>query len=287
MRTGTAHNGSVELHWVGEGAVDAPTVVLVNGAGSTSVTWCRELIDPLLDAGHQVVRFDNRDVGRSTRLPPTAPYTVADMAADLVAVLDATTTDAAHVVGRSLGGAIALTAALDHADRVASLGLIYTSPCMAQAREHGLPGPQRRILEHMEEQAFAPPPASDDERVERAVAVSRVFAGDRYPFDERWARAEAEADAAHAPFAEPGHGVAVMASPSLVPRLGEIAQPALVLHGTADPIIDITHGRLLADRLRNATLLELDGLGHEMPPAFCAEIVPPLLDLFAAATDQL
>jgi len=281
MRTGTAHNDEIELYWIEEGNEAHPAVVLVNGAGSTSVMWCREFIDPFLGTGHRVIRFDHRDVGRSTRVDYDAPYIISDLANDLLAVLDALDVDSAHLVGRSMGGMVNMSFAGAHPDRVTTSTLIYTSPAISDSAGYGLPRPGDAVLEELANAAFAPRPIDQAERVDRRFEETRFYSGTRYPFDERWARAEAEADVAHAPYAESSHMAAVAASPSLVPILATLTQPALVLHGTADPIIDIAHGRFLNDRLPNSTLIEYDGLGHEMPPSFCTEAVPPILDLIS------
>lgn len=279
MRTGIARNGDIDLYWVHEGDAGDPAVVLVNGAGSTAVMWCRELIDPLLDAGYRIIRFDNRDVGRSTRMAHDAHYIIPDLAGDLAAVLDALDVEAAHLLGRSMGGMINMSFADSHAERVMTSTLIYTSPAMSDLEAYGLPGPQPAVLDELARAAFAPQPESDAERVDRRFEETRFYSGTRYPFDEEWARAEAAADVAHAPHAESGHMAAAAVSPSLVPILGSLSQSTLVLHGTADSIIDVAHGRFLHERLPNSTLIEYEGLGHEMPPAFCVEAVPPILAL--------
>lgn len=281
MRTGTAVNGDIDLYWIDEGPVDGPVAVLVNGAGSTSVMWCRELIDPLIDAGMRVVRFDNRDVGRSTRVGLEVEYTVADLAADLAAVLDHLGIDAAHLMGRSMGGMTVLAFAEAMPRRVLSLTLVYTSPCLAEPHTYGLPGPQRAALEAMAEAAAAPPPATDDERIAARVEETRLFTGSRYTFDRDWAHAEAAADVAHAPHAQPAHGLAVMRSPSAVDGLAAIACPTLVIHGTEDPIIDVSHSRFMARHIPGARLIELAGMSHEMPPAMCDEIIADVLAVMA------
>ena len=278
-----ATNGDVDLFWIDEAPRDGLVVALVSGAGSTAVMWCRELIDPLIDAGFRVLRFDNRDVSRSTRVRADVGYTIDDLAADLAAVLDAADVQTVHLLGRSMGGMTAMSFAAAQPTRVCTMTLIYTTPCMADAAEHDLPGPQPEILEALAEAAFAPRPADDDERIERHVADSRRYAGTRYTFDDHWARDAGVADVAHGPFAEPGHGTAIMCSESLVPVLSILTQPTLILHGTADPIIDIAHARFLDTALPNSTLIEFDGLGHEMPPLFCAEIIDPVRALIDAA----
>lgn len=279
MRSGVATNGDVELFFFDEGDIAGVPVVFVNGAGSSAVMWCRELIDPLLEAGHRVIRFDNRDLGRSTRIPSDESYVIADLAADVAAVMDHLGIASAHLLGRSMGGMTIMQLAGTMPERVSSMTLIYTTPAFADAADHGLPGPQQHILDAMAAAAFEPPPKTDQERVDRRVEDTRLYIGTRYPYDADWVRQEAEDEVAHAPHAEPAHGVAVMRSDSLVPVVATLTQPTLVLHGTADPIIDVAHGRFLAERLPNAVYVEYEGLGHEMPPPFCREIVDPILAL--------
>ena len=188
MRSGVAHNGEVELFWFDEGDPTADAVVLVNGAGSTAVMWCRELIDPLLAAGLRVVRFDNRDVGRSTRMPADADYTIPDLADDLAAVLDDLGVATAHLLGRSMGGMTIMQFAATRPERVRTMTLIYTTPAFADAGDLGLPGPQEHVLEAMAEAAFEPPPTTDAERIERRVKDTHLYVGTRYPVDEAWVR---------------------------------------------------------------------------------------------------
>jgi pimeloyl-ACP methyl ester carboxylesterase len=133
----------------------------------------------------------------------------------------------------------------------------------------------------MAEAAAAPPPETDADRIAARVEEARLFTGSRYAFDEAWARAEAEADVAHAAHARPAHGLAVMRSPSAVEGLAAIACPTLVVHGTEDPIIDVTHGRFLARHIPGARLVELEGMSHEMPPAMCHEIIGDVLAVMA------
>lgn len=277
MREGRASHGDIEIYTVAEGPVDAPTVVLVNGAGSTAVMWCRELVEPLLAAGFCVIRYDNRDVGRSSVLPSSVGYRLGDMGDDLLAVLDHWNVSKANALGRSMGGAIVMEAALARPDRFDTLTLVYTSACLGDPGAAGLPGPHDWVIEVLSQSAFSPPPANAEERVALRVAETELFAGTRYPFDAGWAREEAEADVAHGPHAEAGHYGAVAVSPSLADRVATLAHPALVLHGDADPIVPVEHGRHLASLLPKARLHEYEGLGHEMPPAFCGEITPVLL----------
>ncbi len=278
LHEGVARNGDIEIFTTLASPPSSPSgaMLLVNGMGSTSVTWSRALVDPLLEAGIAVVRFDLRDVGRSTRLPSMTPYTLADLAADAIAVLDHWELSAAHVLGRSMGGSVCIEAALAAPERVTTLTLAYSSAALMPS-DDGLPPPEDWVIDAAAEALFAPPPASDGERIERIVAESQRYAGTRHPFDVEAARAEAAAEVAHAPHGDHGHGVAVLSSPSRVGDLARIAVPTLVLHGTADPVVPIAHGRLLAARIPRARLVEFEGLGHEMPAAWCREIAPEVL----------
>lgn len=277
----TAHNGATEIYWISEGPDSAETVLLINGGGSSSPMWCRELIDPLLDAGYRVIRFDNRDVGRSTRSAKGARYSVDDMASDAVAVLDAANAHSAHLFGRSMGGIIAQALSLEHPARVASLTLLYTTPGLSDAE---LPTSHPSVAEHAQEllRRSSPNPTRE-ERIALRVDGNRFYTGTRYPYDEAWSCAEAEAEADHAPHATPPHGVVVRQYPTMRPRLHEIAMPTLVIHGDADPIVPVEHGRKLAELIPDCTYLELAGLSHELPPALCIELVPSLLGHYAAA----
>ena len=163
MRTGVATNGDVDLYWLDEGEPEGSPVILVNGAGSSAVMWCRELIDPLLDAGHRVIRFDNRDIGRSTRIPSDVSYTIPDLAADLAAVMDHLGVASAHLLGRSMGGMTIMQFAVAMPERVSSMTLIYTTPAFADAAEHGLPGPRQHILDAM---------ADNPKLIERPVFIA-------------------------------------------------------------------------------------------------------------------
>lgn len=278
LREDVARNDAIELYTLLETPDDAngETVLLVSGMGSTSVTWSRALVDPLLHAGYAVVRFDLRDVGRSTRPPAMDVYTLVDLASDALAVLDHWSVDRAHILGRSMGGSIAIELALDAADRVHTLTLAYSSAALMPS-DDGLPPPEDWVIEAGAEMMFAPPPRTPDERIERIVAEAELFAGTRHPFDADAARAEATAEVAHAPHAEHAHGIAIVSSSSRVPDLGRIQVPTLVLHGTADPVVPVAHGRLLAQRIPGARIIEYEGLGHEMPAAWCDEIVPEVL----------
>ena len=253
------------------GAPEAGAVLLVSGADSHCTRWTSAFIQPLLDLGHRVVRYDHRDSGLSTKVPADVGYTLADLADDACAVMDEHGILRAHVIGRSMGGMVGQVMALDHADRVATLTLLGSSPGLG---DESLPSAADWLVDQMAERLFAPPAVSHTERVAWIVELDEMFAGDRYPITtaERIRTASAEVERCWYP--ESGHGPAVNSSPSRLDRLGGIAVPTLVVHGTADPVFPVEHAVALADGIPDAGLWLVEGLGHEVPDG----LVPELLD---------
>jgi len=255
------------------GPDDGVAVLLLAGADSPGFRFTPALVDPLVSAGHRVIRYDHRDCGRSTRVPPDQAYRLADLASDAVGLLDRLGVVEAHLVGRSMGAMVAQVMALDHPARVRSLTLVGTSPAPGDER---LPGPEDHFVEAMTERLFAGPPGDDPGRVDWIVGLYELLAGTAYPFERDRQRALAEAEVATGWQAETGHGVAVHASPGRLDRLAEIRVPTLVVHGTADPVFPVAHGRALADGIDGAVYAEVEGLGHELPDAFVADLLPML-----------
>ena len=253
------------------GAPEAGAVLLVSGADSHCTRWTSAFIQPLLDLGHRVVRYDHRDSGLSTKVPADVGYTLADLADDACAVMDEHGILRAHVIGRSMGGMVGQVMALDHADRVATLTLLGSSPGLG---DESLPSAADWLVDRMAERLFAPPAVSHTERVAWIVELDEMFAGDRYPITtaERIRTASAEVERCWYP--ESGHGPAVNSSPSRLGRLAGISVPTLVVHGTADPVFPVEHAVALADGIPDAGLWLVEGLGHEVPDG----LVPELLD---------
>lgn len=257
----------------GDPADDA--VLLVMGMGASMVWWDDELCAALAAGGRFVVRYDHRDTGRSTAFPPgRPPYTGDDLVADAARVLDGFGLARAHVVGLSMGGALAQLLALDFPDRVASLTLMSTSPA----------GPADDLLPPTKAYtAFAASAAVDwDDRasiVEHVLAETRALSGAGRPFDAARIRALAERDVARAasPASARNHALLEGGGPWRH-RLGAIAVPTLVIHGSADPLFPLGHGRALADEIPNARLLVLEGAGHVLDPADHDAVVRAIVD---------
>lgn len=253
----------------------AEPVLLISGADAHCTRWTPALVDPLVAAGFRVVRFDNRDSGLSTKVPSSVGYTLDDLAADSLAVMDRLSIDSAHVIGRSMGGMVGQVLALTSPERVRSLTLLCSSPGLGDER---LPSAADWLLDKMAERLFAPPPADQAERVAWVVELDRLFAGHRYPFDDEAARSVAEFEVERCWYPESGHGPAVGASPSRLDSLDKISVPTLVVHGTADPVFPVEHALALADGVPGAHLWLVEGLGHEVPDECLPDLLPRLLD---------
>ena len=242
-----------------------PALLMIMGATASMLWWPDELCAALAAAGRFVIRYDNRDTGRSVTGPPGAPgYTMDDMADDTLGILDGYGLARAHLVGMSLGGMIAQIAALKAPERVASLTLVSTAAF--DEDDPDLPGMDPAVLAHFGRAATL-------DWNDRAAAVEflvdgdRVSAGPQACFDEARARrlAERQIDRALNPASALNHALLDGAS-AWAGRLGEIRAPALVIHGRFDPVLPLAHARQLAGRLPGARLSTLDA-GHELNAA--------------------
>jgi pimeloyl-ACP methyl ester carboxylesterase len=230
-----------------------PPVLLIMGTGASMLWWEEPFCRMLADRGRFVIRYDQRDTGRSVTSEPGRPdYTGADLVADAAGVLDAYDVGAAHVVGVSAGGGVAQELALGFPDRVRSLVLISTSPAVAVGRE--LPPPT---------EAFGRFASSAGSVIDERVDYVRLLAGAERPFDEAGTRALVRRDVERAVdfAAARNHDLVAGDEPPPQP-LSSIAAPTLVIHGTADPMFPLAHGQALAEEIPNARLLTLEGAGH-------------------------
>lgn len=268
-----AVNG-VELEFEVLGDLADPVMLLVGGLGAQLVSWDDDFCEVLRSLGLAVIRFDNRDVGRSSLVDdprdPVAllgerltggdvepPYRVADMADDAAALLDALGVPAAHVLGSSMGGMISQALAIGHPDRVLSLTSV-----MSTTGDRSVGKADPKVFGAM----MAPVPAEPEAAIEHRVALSATMAGPS-GIDEVRARRRAAREQARA--ADP-RGVVrqllgVVSSPSRTAALAGVQVPTLVVHGDADPVIDLSGGRQTAEAVPGAELLILEGVGHELP----------------------
>ncbi len=262
----------------------APPVLMIMGATASMLWWPEEVCAALAASGRFVIRYDNRDTGRSTTKAPGAPaYDMADMADDAAAILDGYGFVSAHLVGMSLGGMIAQLVALKHPSRVLSLTLISTSAF--DEDDPDLPPMDPALLEH-----FATLPDLDwSDRaavVEFQVRNFAISAGASPAFDEARARslAEREYDRAINPQSAFNHSM-LGGGEAWAGRLGEIRPSALVIHGRHDPILSLRHGQKLARTLKATRIVELDA-GHELNERDWPVIVEAIRDFTDAASGQ-
>jgi pimeloyl-ACP methyl ester carboxylesterase len=271
-------SGTIRLWTERFGRDDDPVVLLVMGTSAQGIGWPGKLVERLVKGGRQVIRFDHRDTGLSTHVDfGTRPYTLADMARDATAVLDGHGVTAAHVVGASLGGAIAEWLALHRPERVATLTAIMTGPMGHDARDawmramsgqapdpDDLPPPAPAVLRHLAGLA-ASPPATHEERLATALETWRVLNGGVLPFDEEAARRNVELSYERDPdqASATNHDLAAkrMTEDRRVPLSG-ITAPTLVVHGTADPLRPPAHGEAVAALIQGARLHTVPGMGH-------------------------
>ena len=265
-----------------------PAILLVMGAGASMLVWDEQLCERLADGGRFVIRYDNRDTGKTTSCPPGEPnYTIADMAADGVAVLDAYNIDKAHIVGASMGGMITQVIGLNHPERVLTLTPIMSTPNAGATLDamddaeggHTLSPPSPEVLAAIA--ASATLDWSDREAlIENRVEMFKVLAGSGYPYDEAGQRelAAAEVDRAVSFPSSLNHGPAIAASQPWHEQLEQLSVPTLVIHGTEDPILPYDHGQALVAAIPGATMLTLEGVGHELPDGVLDTVIPALLE---------
>jgi len=263
------------------GKADAPAVLLVMGIAAQSIHWPDAFCQALAAGGLQVIRFDNRDSGLSTHMtdapPPNLPaalagdlssvsYTLSDMAADAVGLLDCLRIEKAHVAGASMGGAIAQTMAIEHPDRVRSLTSMMATTGNMQV---GQPSPE--VLRTI----FSGPPAvTRDEAIQQRLRAVRAMGSPGYPADEEEVAVGAGRafDRCHDPAGTARQVVATVASGDRTELLRRLKVPALVIHGLADKMCDVSGGRATAEAIPGAELVLMEGMGHNLPPGLRSEL---------------
>jgi pimeloyl-ACP methyl ester carboxylesterase len=279
-----AQANGIEIEYETFGDESNPTLLLVMGLGAQLIAWPDDFCEQLADRGFFVIRYDNRDVGLSTKFDDApaasaadtfggnvpAAYLLDDMADDAAGLLDALGRDKAHVVGASMGDMIAQLIALRHASRVLSLTSI-----MSHAGGDDAVPPDAEALAVL----LAPRPANRDEVLDMAVKARQVIGGKGWPLDEARIREDAGRafDRCYHPAGFLRQMAAIMASPSRVDRLKELRVPTLVLHGLDDTLVPPENGRRTADAIPDATLVEIDGMGHDLPEGAWSQIVDAIV----------
>ena len=296
IRSGTARSGDLDIYYEDMGDPGDPAVLLIMGLGSQLLLWRDGFCEKLVAEGLRVIRYDNRDVGLSSKterrhatgsliptmlkfwvgMPGKADYTLEDMADDGAAVLDHLGIDRAHIVGASMGGMIAQIFAARFRRRTRSLGVIFSSN-----NRPFLPPPAPRAL-------FAvlkgPPPGSPrDVIVDNAVRVTNIIGSPGYRTPEEQVRADtAEGyDRNYYPQGVARHFGAILGSGSLAHYDRSIVAPTVVIHGRSDKLMRPFGGRAIARAISGARLVLFDGMGHDLPQQLWDRLISVLTSNFA------
>jgi pimeloyl-ACP methyl ester carboxylesterase len=272
-----------------DGAADAPPVLLIMGLGMQLVAWPPALVRALTSAGFRVIRFDNRDIGLSSKtsahvgnltwqavrhrlgLGVKAPYLLRDMVADTRGILDALAIDRCHVIGASMGGMIAQGLAAHAAERVRTLTSIMST---TGARKL----PQASLKTSLA--LIARPKSRDREALlDHFVKVFRIIGSPGFPISEKDLRARIAygLDRSYYPAGTIKQLTAIMASGDRSDEVKKIVAPTLVLHGRDDPLVPVAHGEDTAKKIRGANLQIIDGMGHDFAPGVVDELVKRIL----------
>ncbi len=272
-----ARNGKVELEYetYGDGT---QAVLLVSGLGSQMTRWPVEFCDRLAARGFRVIRFDNRDTGKSTWFQPGDSYSLADMAADGMAVLDAARVAKAHIVGVSMGGMIAQRIAINHPERTSSLTSIMSAS--------GAPGTLTATPEAAAVLVNTPPdPATEFEAfLAYGESSARVIGSPAYPWPEGALRERAEAEyrRAYNPTGSVRQMGAIRGDGDRTAELQALTVPTVVLHGADDPLVPLVGGQATAAAIPGAELRVIPGMGHDLPPA----LYDTFIDAIVAASSR-
>jgi pimeloyl-ACP methyl ester carboxylesterase len=290
-----AANG-ITLEYETYGLESAPPILLVMGLGAQLTLWPIELVEALVERGFRVIRYDNRDIGLSTKFDSagvpdmaaimmaamsgqkvTVPYSLDDMAVDAVALLDALGIDRAHIVGASMGGMISQLIAINHPEKTLSLTSIMSTtgnPALPQ----GKPEAMAVLLNR--------PTTSDlDVIIEFGMKAARAIGSPAYPADADRLRARVISDF-HRSFSPTGAArqmAAIFANGDRRDRLASVTVPTLVVHGEDDPLVPVEGGRDTAANIKGAELLIIPGMGHDLPVELVDQIADAVADVAARA----
>ncbi|GAA3431658.1 alpha/beta fold hydrolase [Kutzneria kofuensis] len=284
----TANGITLEYDTFGDPA--DPALLLVMGLGAQMTAWDPGLCQLLVDKGFHVIRFDNRDAGLSQSFDDhpvdaaavmagdasSAPYKLADMADDAAALLAELGIDRAHVVGASMGGMIVQELLIRHPDRLLSACSIMSTTGDTTV---GASTPEAMAA------LQAPPPQTAEEAGEAAVRASRVIGSTGFPFDEERVRAAGKAsfERARRPMGFVRQFAAIIASGDRTEGLRSVTVPTLVIHGEADPLLNVSGGKATAAAIPNSRLLVIPGMGHDLPAPAWPQIVDAIADNAARA----
>ena len=275
----------ITLHYQDAGDKNAPAIVLIMGLGAQMTIWPDTLYQGLVKKGFRVIRFDNRDTGLSSqlddlgnpsllkawlskRLPmaSSVPYKLEDMAEDVLHLMDALGLKRAHMVGASMGGMIAQILAARHKKKVLSLTSIMSSVAITPQTSSNI-----KLLLSL---ARRPGRYNREAAIRYNMKLNRLIGSPSYPSDERtlYEQASRSIDRAYNPAGFKRQLVAITASADRRPLMKKVKAPALVIHGSNDPVIPLAGGQETAKHIKKSTLKVVEGMGHDFPPVLMAKM---------------
>lgn len=282
-----APSNGIELYYETHGDPGGRPLLLVMGLGAQLTLWEPGLCDLLVRQGFYVIRFDNRDVGLSSKIEggpqpdiakamagdhSTASYTLWDMADDAAGLLDHLRIARAHIAGASMGGMIVQCMAIRHGSRVRSMTSIMSTtgnPAVGQ--------PQPEAMAAL----LAPPPESREAAIEQGLKTWKIIGSPGYPPDEAELRARlaADYDRCFYPEGTARQLVAILATGDRTEGLRGVRVPTLVIHGEADPLVTLSGGQATAEAVPGARLLTFPGMGHDLPKQLWPQFAEALAGL--------
>lgn len=285
---------NIEINYDSFGDRKNPALLLIMGFACPMIIWKEEFCQELAQKGYFVIRFDNRDIGLSSKMDnlpipnvmrltaalqqgehPDVPYKLSDMAKDTIGLLDALQIDKVHVVGVSMGGMIAQTMAIEYPSRIKTLTSMSSTtgnPKLPQATPEAMA-------------ALLTPPSPDKAKnIDDSIKVWKVLHGPKYPFPEQFIRERSEKVFIRNfyPAGLARQYAAILGSGSRNRYLKNLHIPTLVIHGNADPLIPFDAGKDTANSIPGATLLIIDGMGHTIPD----EVAPQIIDAIVENTKK-
>ncbi len=285
----------IELEYETFGDPAGTPLLLVMGLGAQMILWDEEFCAQLAERGHYAIRYDNRDVGLSTKFDSAgapnlvdlmtraaagesvdAPYTLSDMASDGMGLLDALEIPAAHIVGASMGGMIVQSMAIEHPDRVRSVTSI-----MSTTGAPGLPPAKPEAMQVL----MKPAPTDRQAYIDNSVKNFPLIAGGGFPIDEARVRRRAERgyDRCFYPVGMARQMAAIVVAGSRREALASVRAPALVIHGTNDPLVPVEGGVDTHEAIPGSELVLIEGMGHDLPPQAWPQIIEAISKLTGAA----
>ncbi|MDD0815609.1 alpha/beta fold hydrolase [Curvibacter sp. HBC28] len=291
MKIKTKH---ISLEIRDEGPHDGPVVLLIMGLGMQLVAWPASLVDGLVNAGHRVIRFDNRDIGLSQHfdelgvphlpwhllrhalcMPARPPYRLQDMAQDGLDLLDALQIERAHVLGVSMGGMIAQRMAISAPLRLRSLTSV-----MSSSGARGLPGPSAAARAAL----LRRPSGDTDSVLHHYLQLYRLIGSPAFQDDPEALRRRilAGIHRSYHPEGTVRQMAAIVADSGRAKALARISTPTLVVHGRQDPLVPLACGQDTAARIPGARMAVIDGMGHDLPEGVVQRLLPLVLPHLAA-----